>query len=439
MLRIRSLVLRTFILFWVAPFLIQHNKAYANSSIRCDAIGLCHFDAPIVGTPISAKLVAWHRPPGRDAPTVVLLGGGPGESLLNQRDQWIQRLGIPNEFGVVLMDSRGLGTNALSSVLQSLDETEALNVLTQNQKSLQVAKDLLAVILKLSLNRIIVFGVSYGTVPALILTDLIERSHPSKAEPLGLILDSVIDSFEDGSQIGLRMSAAFDQTLNQLPALSRARVRSRLSKLATYYESTGLLISPLDLLIQGLLVQKQDNPALKTFLQFVLSTHGDNLKKLQEYVDTHAPNVPSVDQVRFFHNIYCSDLASLGAPRFPVIRWDTGSDRVRPSGLNSCPDSAIGGQTLRQHNLFQSSRYKVHSPIVYFSGGKDIATPRSQALAHASRQTLSSNLVEVFLPSGGHAVLADLSSNCKTELWSILNTQKSNSPEPLLRVQEKCR
>ena len=408
------------------------------SPVVCSAKGVCRFQILLEGVDQWLELSLYHRPARSNAPTLIVFAGGPGESVLDRRDDWIRRLDLPAHFGLILMDPRGVAGNSLGSALQRLPEFQRETILRDNLKSKLLAEDLLHVLLNLRIERVIIYGVSYGTAPGLILAHQIEalqaapNASTSPTRLTAIVLDSVLDRAEEGQQLGRRLAGSFNATLNRLTPIQRFRARIKLSELAKFYQSQGNGVSPLNLLLQGLTVRRSNDPSLIGLLRLAQSIGGQELDRLREYVESLAPLAPSMDQITFFHHVYCNDLTLDAAPGFPVVEWDQVSHRLKPSGTRSCDQPTTDLK-------FQSRNFKVRAPIVYLTGGEDAATPRSYALSHAATQSSSVSLIEIFRATWGHAVLTGLTAQCKLELWSVMAGDTSLNNSAFFSVQEKCK
>lgn len=128
--------------------------------------------------PYSAKVVVQNPDPG--AFTVLFLPGGPGQSAMKT---WKATYGkiLPPQMNFILFDPRGSGCNALEN-----EPTSPSQFYTTDN----IASDVLAFIQLLKLKNYIIYGTSYGTVWATVLTHQIE--HLALDRPKAVILDGVV-------------------------------------------------------------------------------------------------------------------------------------------------------------------------------------------------------------------------------------------------------
>ena len=84
---------------------------------------------------------------------------------------------------------------------------------------------------------------------------------------------------------------------------------------------------------------------------------------------------------------------------------------------------------LQITDSYDSREFQIESPIVYFEGTNDAATPMDQARHHFDNQLLSKKSF-VTVEEAGHMPLQTSLFGCKTHLWnSIIENQEVSSAD----------
>ena len=142
-------------------------------------------------------------------PTYVLFTGGPGQNSHLQMSiqfRFLSTLG----YNFLLFDQRGVGFSRLGS--------ESLARDARNYGSETTAKDLLAILNKLGIKKVAVYGNSYGTVPATIFASLFPERTTS------VILEGVVYDGWNGVMSGRNLMRQIQKIFDVLPVELKTRL-----------------------------------------------------------------------------------------------------------------------------------------------------------------------------------------------------------------------
>lgn len=340
-------------------------------------------------------------------PWIVVLPGGPGQGAISMP------LALPSGFRLLRIDPRGVGCNAglpadaLSSEL--------------------VAADVAAVIRKEKIRSYFLYGASYGTITATILAHQLEND--GGIPPRAVILEGVIGrAFRPGEYL-----RAFTQRWDALwPELS-AETRAELSGASLPFGLSrewwaGWLISTLYV---GVPVGGTHDAALD---QIELLRNEESRVFVKKRIEASA-GAPDANRLRVFREVTCREIA----PDMRDLQFDF--DFVRGRLVPRAPGFCAG---IEPGPLFDAERYPLRSPIYYFSGALDPATPPFQARYHFERQRRAPRTL-VTLPRGGHLALSLNLGDCSQGVWEAIRAGKplpevfggcDASPSPRVEVEQ---
>ena len=160
------------------------------------ALALCSFTGPnvaLIPTPVSYRDPSqgtWQQSiqvvlaSAQPTTTVIILPGGPGDTTISPTLAF-RYLDMPASWNTVLTDPRGAGCNVGPPL--STFSTDTL------------ARDIVTVIKTLRLTDYLIYGVSYGTIEATVLENLIEAD-PSVAKPRAVVLEGCIGRARESYQ-----------------------------------------------------------------------------------------------------------------------------------------------------------------------------------------------------------------------------------------------
>ncbi len=316
-------------------------------------------------------------------PTVVYLPGGPGQGSINNEDPRLS-----GSYGFIQTDPRGVGCNS---------KLYDPNI---NLSSNDLALDIAALIKKESLSNYIIYGVSYGTLLATIVTHHIE-SDPQIPNPQSIVLEGVL-------------GRAFKPHEEDQAAIKEWEVYKNHAVLLDLFkqQEPSLGFSSLEIgeFIKGMLSYGK-NPYNPDY--YLIENYFNLLQQEAEQreilIDTiKRANEPfSSDLVNLYRQIGCEEITSLGWKHDAYYRK---GELV----LDQSTRGVCDGFSFTEG--FDSAKYQLTSKIYYFNGTNDPATPLWQAKYHAQNQTKAlKNTVTV--QGGGHNPLSYNLEDCQPKIW----------------------
>jgi proline iminopeptidase len=312
------------------------------------------YNNPAAGTTDVYAFFASAYNPTKD--TVVYFNGGPGSPA-----HWgLLKEEIDLGLNILLIEQRGIGCSRPPSLKQYLNP--------KFYSSEFVARDAEVIRQFLKIDRWSVYGVSYGTVPAMIYASLFPKS--SRA----LVLEGTVYAGDDDLTSNPHRRKLLQKLLNSLPK----NILARLDMMTTVYHMPDIWFSDLT---RGFLTS---NDGLET-LRASLLTLGDDdsfnslLKQVHDMYEpiTYVPHVLFTSNDVVYYMIGCQELgfSSPGAV--------TADSFVGGLLIAKAPHSEV----LKNCNLLQvsgtqkyvSSHYPVTVPVTYFQGSDDGAVSPAEA------------------------------------------------------------
>jgi pimeloyl-ACP methyl ester carboxylesterase len=344
--------------------------------------------------------------PGK--PTIVVLPGGPGGTSI--RREWSP----PDGFGVILTDPRGVGCNRAVWNNNNGDLPDDFYT-TSN-----LALDALAAISSVNVTTYLLLGGSYGSMVATVAASLAEQGLAPK--PQAVILTGIIgEAFAPGTvfQGFLDVWANIQTTGRVSPEI--IKLMNHDAPLGFSSLTWGRTISYL--LAMGRSPQFDYLSMLGGILPDATPERREELKNLlNQFIEVKTP----VWSTRLYQAIACHEISgSIFSPAMDVD-FSYSNGNLNPISHNLCD-----GITL--DHPFQSNSWQTSSPIYYFEGTDDPATPMNQALIHFKGQH-SSQRTFVEIPGGGHSVLELGLSDCKKTIYEAI----ANNGQNLERALGTC-
>lgn len=334
-----------------------------------------------------------NRPAPTDGPAVIFIPGGPGQTGLQTP------LSYPDDFRVVRTDPRGLGCNADPRFQDADHGTE------------QIARDVLSIVRELGLTRYILHGISYGSMVATVAARLsVTEGLPA---PAAVVLEGVIGRAFLPGEYDRAYIENWDRLRRKLPP----RVQQHLSAprpLGLHDERwaawIALLLSSGEFddgtsLLENQLVTALDGPAD--------SPAARSLVARVENLTRAAP----AERARMHRWITCREIA-------PDMRDLSFDFHLIDGALVANERRLCDGLALSAP--FDASAWQSPSPLYYFSGELDPATPPWQARYHFDHQRGPRTLVQV--ARGAHAALSISLMDCQNRIWESIAAGRDLEP-----------
>lgn len=329
---------------------------------------------------------------GKDprAPTVIYLPGGPGGSSIGDEGDAFDGQ------NAILTDPRGTGCN-----FGNQDDFRWSDVSTD-----EAATDVVEIVKKENLKSFVIYGLSYGTVLGTVVTAKLEAAGLS---PQVVILDGILGRSlgQWSSYVGNFVNIA-NTFLDKYPSEAQMFMGSSfpldLSREFWASELSGVGNSWNNSLHQ---LQVLQNPNLP---EYQMTT--DQFRQAAESF-SHGP----VDMSHFagffvLQSVICSEISKdyFGA-QWPVTITN---DRLilTNQATDLCPAMPL------PYSPYESAKYQIQAPIIYFQGETDPQTPMATAKHHYDGQKSSTKKVFITVAKAGHAPLGgpDL-VQCSSAIW----------------------
>jgi proline iminopeptidase len=333
----------------------------------------------------------------RYAPVVIVLNGGPGSPAIHASGAKPPLAAVPKFFNAIYTDVRGTGCNS------TLDDG------TQFPDSAYwgdyYAKDVLSLVVGLKLSRYFVFGLSYGTVHATLMTKL--------AQNLGLPLPQAV--VLEGT-FGRHITAAKwiqgwqDEWAEMKPSLPASVV-------------AALSTSPLPLGYTSVQWHHLLGNGLKLA---TISRTGNALQNLLTAWGSADPVVSSAAEAYLRAGIEANTMTML--PRVELATWcrelfddgvyarDLVGGAIVPTGADIC--AQLG---FRAERLYDAADYPLTVPIYYFQGNDDPTTTSENAYYHFANQRQANRLyIEVEGAGHGPISMTLASFGCTDAVWTAI-------------------
>jgi pimeloyl-ACP methyl ester carboxylesterase len=323
-----------------------------------------------------------------DRPWIIVLPGGPGQASISMP------LAMPSNFPIIRIDPRGVGCNS-----EPMVPADAL-------ASNLAAADVVAVIRREKLQNYIIYGASYGTLLATLVAEKLEADGGPR--PRAVVLEGIIGrAFGPNEYLRAQMQR-WEQVKKQLSADTRAELSSK--KMPFDLPSTHIASWVASLLYAGVPAGGQDDLAVDELEKLRNEKQRPFLKKRIDAITAK----PDSDRLRVFRENTCREIA----PDMRDLQFDFElvKGRLIPRDTKFCDG-------IEPTALFDSARVQLESPIYYFSGLLDPATPPDQARYHFAHQARSARTL-VTVPRGAHLALTLNLMDCSERIWNAIADRK---------------
>lgn len=346
-----------------------------------------------------------------DAPTVIYIPGGPGQTSISER----LSVSLPEGWGLIQTDPRGTGCNH--------DKASELPLSALTTEF--IARDILAAIKSLGLKRYILYGVSYGTMVAQVAGGIAAIERDLHLEPEAIVLEGTIGhSFSHRGEVLDGFRSRWDRLFSSLPPHIQQAFRTNPLPLGYSKDEWGSAIT--FLLNYGSSLPTESS--LETLLRQATSSSSDEQAKARLTLSLFGqPPASRPEYTRVFRAIACREI-TLDAHGY------NGQDVsvVLENGKLSI-DTNHGCNEKFLTRPFDARDWRSQSPIYYIQGSDDPSTPLPQAVYSYDQQTRSQRAM-IVIPGGGHGTAETDLGSCYLD---ILKQIGSNQPK-LEEVLKQC-
>lgn len=366
------------------------------------------------------------RRPHPGSPTVIEIPGGPGQGYIGAMNSVAASAVIPDGFGIISINPRGVGTNDYGADLIGGNYTSDLEV-----------SDILTIIKAELLDNYLIHGQSYGTLVATKLASKISGDS-EVAKPKGIILSGVVNEFYEDQLAAYNFQ--IERALNAFGVREKDKIASGLKNIMKdiFLENENVFAGAM---MNALLFNTEATnspfgvyaPNFKKFLDMLATGNRDETNPLYSqliaFAKANATKKFNFSEVKrkntMAEAIKCTEMSKLGFESDISFNFE----KIQFVLLHS--DCEKKGYSVT--NPYHSKNYQIIDiPIYYFQGSIDPATPATDAKAHYVSQQHTAK-VYVELTGYSHTNLIGI-SNCQAGLWTAL----SHGPNQLSNVIAKC-
>jgi pimeloyl-ACP methyl ester carboxylesterase len=342
------------------------------------------------------------------APLVIMIPGGAGVPSIGE----YQPGGLlPATFNVIYTDVRGVGCNA------NPDSPFTTDQLTTDYFS----RDVLSIVRVLGLKNYVLYGISYGTVQATVMTNIAQNA--GLPPPRALILEGVLGNWQLNAQNTVDLNKEWTKAKDLLPA----SVVSEFQQESPYGISSDDWIALLTAtLTEGALPERNGNSTVSYLFPLAdAATRPAALVAIQNRIAAFRAGLRP-ETVRVSTTLFCTETAG------SVYKRVLTQGEIVNSGEDQCP--TLGFSFVHPYD---SAQYLVRDvPIYYFEGSEDPNTSPANAIYHYTNQTLTDRLF-VLVWGGGHTDLSRglYQRGCTPGIFAAIATNPSNLGSALTQCQ----
>ncbi len=387
---------KLYLLFVAVGFSSLLAQAETVSAKSCSDSDVQHILRPYFPDNLNSskfKLSFRYKPADPGQPTLIYFPGGPGSTSIKDT---ILPFGLPSGTGLIETDPRGIGCNQIPG-----------EILPDNFFSTTyIAKDGLAIINELKIEKYIIYGISYGTMVATVAAGLAEKGQAPR--PQAVILEGVLGR-------AFRPSEVYQGYIDQWN-LVREQLTSEIRDLLNQDEPLGISASDWgkglsSALTIGLFPGKSDY--ILDLLSGLSANASEAARQHLILGITSQEKQPANSSIgQLFKSITCREITS------EVFSYEYNGDFNLDHGLLK----GVTGHLCDGISMdapFDTRQWKTSAPIYYFEGDRDPSTPMFQAKYNFKSQTKSDRTF-VTVEGGGHPAFILNLIDCKTNIWSSI-------------------
>jgi pimeloyl-ACP methyl ester carboxylesterase len=342
------------------------------------------------------------------APLLIMIPGGAGVPSIGLTPSGAI---FPATFNVIYTDVRGVGCNA------NPDNPFTSDALTTDYFS----RDVLSIVQILGLKNYILYGVSYGTVQATVMTHLAQNAGIQL--PHALILEGVLGSW----WLRAKDTSDYNKEWNKAKDLLPANVVNAFQDASPYgISSSDWLTLLTETLNEGATPERRGNSTVSYLLP--LGTDATRpaaliaiQKKIAQIRASFAP-----ETVRLATTLHCTETAG------SIYQKMLMQGEIVSPGPNLCEQFALSFV-----HPYDSAQHPVQGvPTYYFEGSEDPDTSPENALYHYTNQTLTDRLF-VLVWGAGHPALSKTlyQRGCTPAIYTAIATNSSDLGAALTQCQ----
>lgn len=352
-----------------------------------------------------------YKPAQNNAPTIVFIPGGPGEILSNYKlEEFMSIKGVPQNFGVILIDPRFTGMNASEAVIN----------FTTSITSLGVAEDINAILTSLNIDNYIIYGMSYGTVPATIMASLATNNPPR-----AIVLDGTVGRAFKQAEYHKEFSKQWTAFVQSIDRSTWMKFKE---KVKNFIKQNLFTADDFGEIILAFFINKDPNEDALALVNYIAHATNQDAYTLINYYTDLIRNRTDKSSKLFHALILCREISPDTHPDSSDFAFNGESDELLHGSRSNC----VQYVKPKQIALFDSKLYQVTAPIIYLQGDSDPATPTTQSLYHFKNQKVAKEKYYVYRPKGRHGLLNREFKNCSIHFWNMLDVNVESSVRELV-------
>ncbi len=338
-------------------------------------------------------------------PTFLFFDGGPGGNSHGMKR-------ITDSFNELHYDQRGIGCSRPAKLNLYRDASF--------YKSLNNAMDAETIRQHLGIDKITLYGVSYGTVPATIYAHL----YPNHTT--AVVLEGVLYSVET-DEASRFINYYLKKIYKKLPEPTKEAMK-------IYFNSEDRATA-IDSLAHLLMYKNNGIDQLENYLRYIFSDKehintsvADKLfdPDLGNSIFSNQEDVSAVDIINF-EGINCRENRVKNSTVSRYIHTDTSNEEFKLETVLNAEDSECSDLVfLADQNMYSASAYPIQVPVTYFQGTLDGATYPKGAVWHYKRVAKGPSQL-LLAKNGGHAPAIQA-------LEGEANADDDSSPEELAEL-----
>lgn len=368
----------------------------AGSVCETSPEGVTTIERPMVptseGSPTFGYSFKLHPGTDPNAPTVIFLPGGPGETSISaERDPAL----LPANYTLIQTDPRGVGCNAPEAVEQYPSEF---------YDSAFIAGDVLAITEQLGLTNYMLYGISYGSLLGTLAGSSAETE--GFTLPRAVVLEGVLgETFARVGQVEEVFQTQWRIVRDRLPEDIRAQLVTTPLPLGLSAEQWGGAITTM--LSLGTVTPPLTVAESLLYSLSPLVTDEER-QSLRETVLQIAEDSIDAFGWRMHEAVACHEITETG---FRTLALEGGELVVTATYCDS--------ESLDR--AYDARDWPITQPIYYFVGTDDPNTPPWQAISHFAAESGAPRAL-VSAVAAGHNPIGFNLADCQPALWTAMST-----------------
>lgn len=373
----------------------SHSRLDTARSDKCQSDSIKELSVPLEPSHIepSFNLKIEHHPASSDQPTVIFLPGGPGGTSIGKK-----HAELPASYGFINTDPRSVGCNESPDPNTFSDDVISTAAL---------ANDVAMIVKGLSLSNYIIYGQSYGTLLATVSAKRIEELKlPS---PKAIVVEGTVGkAFESLDEMNSEFVHQWKLIKDTMPVAMRNKIDANQLPFGMSSDELGRSVKTL------MVIGSQQGVYLADLVFERAASEDANLQAWAKIVltSTKNPSLKDAAAERLYRLIACKEIAPGNNDDLKII-----DGKIFAANPDLCGELRFGP------NRFDAKNIQLKTPIFYFNGARDPATPLAQMQYHYDSQQ-NTRKTKIIIPNAGHGPIGFSLSACMPQAWGVIDGSK---------------